>query len=380
MADLPPADPVARFRTIQVTAWPYVPAFTSWRISAELFAVLEAHSEVRETGVEFLKQKTGRPEEDCEKLYLQFQAYIRQAKTFFTAAEDLHHRASPLFTYYAFLNLAKAYLCRRVPDLMLNEERLRHGLSAAKPRADFKDESFRVSAGVFEHLYHGVTDIRLSELELNIQEMFLYVSDISFDPAGSKPDKSRLTLGKSRYVLDEKGTFGRWLVAIATFEGATEFPGAFEQFFDKFEEVDTPQGVAERLFGIMSEARSLYRFFQTKVKFDPNSATSMSEFGGLLQPVICRYMVQFPFYGDFEFLIGTPVGGSFAYPWSEMFASYVLFFYLGSLVRYHPAYLERLLGRKEAWLIEQFATTARLTLLRHFVMYVLDKGIVLAAR
>src|SRR5258708_837719 len=128
----------------------------------------------------------------------------------------------------------------RVTDLMLNEERLQHGLLAPNPKPDFKEESVRVSAGVFAHLYQGVTGIKLSDLNLNIPEMFLYVSDISFDPAGSKPDKSRLTLGKSRYVLDEKGTFGRWLVAIPTFEGPTEFPGAFEQFFDKFEEVEIP--------------------------------------------------------------------------------------------------------------------------------------------
>ena len=39
---------------------------------------------------------------------------------------------------------------------------------------------------------------------------------------------------------------------------------------------------------------------------------------------------------------------------NPLLASYAVFFYLGSLVRYQPEYLDALLHSKEAWLIERF--------------------------
>ncbi len=130
------------------------------------------------------------------------------------------------------------------------------------------------------------------------------------------------------------------------------------------------------MFHVLGPDRVAYRFFQSKKEFDPRDPASRKQFVDSVMDAQKRYLIVHPFYGRDEFQISTPLGPNSEIPWNEIFASYVGFFYLGSLVRYHPRYMEDLLERKEAWTLEQFANNARLTLLRHFVMLILDKGYV----
>ncbi len=65
---------------------------------------------------------------------------------------------------------------------------------------------------------------------------------------------------------------------------------------------------------------------------------------------------------------------------SEPLAIYVLMFYLGSLVRYYPYYLEQLLESKYARIIECFLAGAPETFLRHMTNLILDHNYVLVNR
>ncbi len=338
-----------------------------------------------------MKRETGKTDSECEQLFRMFQAFIRQAKTFYTSSEALHHRASPLLAYYAFMNLAKAYLCRSAPDLMLQTGSLYHGLVSCPPNPNFQKEIVDTHDGVFWHFYKTSTGIELPKgtgrvkqrkrgFRLSIPEMLLYVSDLSGNYENFTGDRSRMSRGMSRYTFDAEGNIGKWLIAIGDFHGFGQYPDAFANFFSKFEEVQLHPAAMERIFGLLGEQRTANRIFQSKQHFRTADHQSRVEFVNSLDPVRALYICNYPFQQERQFMINTPLGPSFNFPWNEVFSNYVLFFYLGSLVRYHPYYLETLLGKKEGWLIEQFANGARLTLLRHFVIRILNKGLVFAAR
>lgn len=92
-------------------------------VQGELIGSLELYSEVKAFGKDLLRANGHTNISDA---FLQFQAYIRQARAFFEAAQVLHHRASPLNYYYAFMNFAKAYILLRTPGFV--DRNLVHGL------------------------------------------------------------------------------------------------------------------------------------------------------------------------------------------------------------------------------------------------------------
>jgi hypothetical protein len=367
---------------------------TSCKLSEEMFSAIEAFSEVKETGLQYLSERTRMSGVELEKLYELFQADVRQGRTFFTAAEQLHHRASPLMFYYSFLNLAKAYLRLAKPEASLDPQARTyryHGLVAGIPQQDFSKETIEVNGGVFTSFYEALTGkslplpsgtgaCRQCGFVLNISEMLGYSSDVCFDYASATGDKSRCSSGRSRIVMNQGVAGGWYMLAISNFDGPTKFPSAFTEFFEKFEEVSLDPPVAERMFGLMAEQRSEFRYFQSKATYKPNDAQSSKDFLANLDAVCHKYFSAHPFFDDNEFDVFTPLGPASEYPWSELLGGYAVFFYLGNLVRYHPHYLERLLEKKEAWLIQSFTKSTSLTLLRHFTMLLLNRAYVFRLR
>jgi hypothetical protein len=50
-------------------------------------------------------------------------------------------------------------------------------------------------------------------------------------------------------------------------------------------------------------------------------------------------------------------------PMREPLAIYAVFYFLSSLVRYNPDFLESLLASRDSWIIERFVQSAHITLL-----------------
>ena len=97
---------------------------TSDTVRSELFGSLNLYAEVKQIAQELPKKHGHR---DVSDAFLRFQAYIRQARTFFEAAEVLPPRASPLNYYYAFMNFAKAYIFLCNPTFV--DKNITHGLT-----------------------------------------------------------------------------------------------------------------------------------------------------------------------------------------------------------------------------------------------------------
>ena len=81
---------------------------------------------------------------------------------------------------------------------------------------------------------------------------------------------------------------------------------------------------------------------------------------------------------DSEFLLCLNVPtATGAYPMNEEVAVYAVMFFLSSLVRYHPEYMDTIAQSMEAWLIESFVTGAPITLLRSLTSKILGYTIVM---
>src|SRR5689334_3658644 len=101
-------------------------AWTTCALDDETFAHLEFYSEVEAQGLAFI-QGLGHSAADAPAIFKSFQAFLRQARSFYDSGKDLHHRASPLLLYYSFLNLAKAIIVLRDPSFVAGT--VHHGIS-----------------------------------------------------------------------------------------------------------------------------------------------------------------------------------------------------------------------------------------------------------
>ena len=150
---------------------------TSCDIVDEIFGGLGFYCDVEDAGRKYVTEKTGLESPDSDNAYLLFQAFLRQGETFYSSAAKLHHRASPLFYYYAFLNLAKAYISLRTPDVF--SRRLRHGLvHRYNANSVFADQTVDVASyGVFPLLYELLTEIALPQpCSFSISHLLGYIS------------------------------------------------------------------------------------------------------------------------------------------------------------------------------------------------------------
>jgi hypothetical protein len=72
----------------------------------------------------------------------------------------------------------------------------------------------------------------------------------------------------------------------------------------------------------------------------------------------------------------TPQG---AIPMNELAASYAVMYFLSSMVRYHPDYMDRISESSDAWLVESFVKSAPLPILREMVAAAVGYTLVIEA-
>lgn len=310
---------------------------------------------------------------------------MRQGQTFYSSAVKLHHRASPLFYYYAFLNLAKACISLRTPDVFSFS--LNHGISHHyDPGTDFASQTINSrSTGVFPSLYELLTEIALPrECSFNVANLLGYLTDITFEyqEAGfgtpsMAPVKSRLFVNQ----LDEN-TFDGWaVVAVGQKEKLAGRTYALTRFFDYFEEVELGKADCERMFQLSPPDRQTYRFFQGKTVYHVDDATnSFKELHSDVRKAVSLLFMPSVFHEEGDFYFSFPLADKPELPMDEFLAGYLLFFYLGSLVRYHPDYLEQILRSKEAWIIQRFTSSCAVTLPRRISIFLLQQNRVFCAR
>src|SRR5260370_2008082 len=127
-------------------------------IEHELWSMLEYYSEVEEVGLNLIQTKGLQPQNLHLEIFKSFQAFVRQAKTYYGSAKTLHYRSSSLLYYYSFLNLLKAYLFLIQPP-RLSGLKVHHGLTydPSTPNTAFPLEIIEFRQGIFPMFYEAQT-------------------------------------------------------------------------------------------------------------------------------------------------------------------------------------------------------------------------------
>jgi hypothetical protein len=136
------------------------------------------YSEIEDFGKKLLKNYS---HPQINQAFRLFQSYMRQAITFYNAAEAIHYRASALLYYYSFMNLAKAIIFLRDPAFPFGH--LHHGLIPCKQRGALRNHFVIVpSRGIFPRFYQQVTSTPIgNNTKLRIVGLLGFVSDVAFE-------------------------------------------------------------------------------------------------------------------------------------------------------------------------------------------------------
>lgn len=385
LAALSPARNSTGFLPLQLDKYLRGELRTSCSAEEEIFGAFGFYCDVEEAGRKLVHKLTGLEGEQRDHAYDLFQAFLRQGQTFFSSAGRLHHRASPLFHYYAFLNLAKAYISLRKPDLFSTP--LKHGLSFRyEAHGDFNSQVVTVlEPGVFPELYELLIGQRIqNRSSFRIADLLGYLTDISFEYQDAGFGVPYVAPAKIRMFVNHKAEklFDAWpVIVVGHQEKLAERSYALTTFLQFFEEVNLGKNECERIFKINAPDRGNYRFFQSRKTYNADDARNEipSLQDDARKAVELLFMPNvFPDEEDFYFAI--PMSDKPTVKMDEFVAGYLIVFYLGSLVRYHPDYLERILRSKEAWMIQRFTTSCATTLLRHASIFLLGQNRVLSSR
>lgn len=274
-----------------------------------------------------------------------------------------------LLYYYAFLNLAKATL-----EAHGRTYQGAHGLTArpnvAVPDLSLQDIEVRTT-GIFPGFYEQQFGTPLpANIRLNLRALLAYVTDIGFqyDQCGFG---SAAVFGDcfGRLLSYAPSNIGWVTIAVDRNYDFSLLPEPNRSTFDAtYQEVTMPKDRARDSFGIFAEALRAYRFYEMRTPIDTTDGVNP----GILVRCLC-----YPLHGFIEpplientgdFALSRPLTiPADSFVMNEATAIYLSTFFLGSLVRYHPYYLEDLLGSNASWLLESFTESAPLTLLRWFL-------------
>lgn len=365
--------------------------FTSIDFEKELWSALEYYSEVEEVGIDLL-QTRGLPTPLHREIFSYLQAFVRQAKSYYTSAKALHYRSSSLLYYYSFLNLAKAYLLLREPERIMGRtnQAVVHGLKyrPSTTNTDFLLETVRVTDGIFPAFYEAQTGIAISTARnsmLNIVNLFAYCSNIGYEYASAGYGTHRILPSLSG-VVTSRGAHESWsIIAIPASNELDMLLRAQGNFLNSYQEVNIDRNQLTAMFQTGVPELGRYRIFQdiTPVAMIGNNHILLQAHTAKLISALTPYLSvhYFDDNADFDFTLpyqdantATPI------PINEVLAIYVSMFYLSSLVRYRPNFLESLFNRKPSWLIETFVNSAPEIFLRIMVCKIIGRDFVLRRR
>ena len=337
---------------------------TSDTIENELFGSLEFLSQIDEVGIEFFRRHGHA--RNLKKSLLQFQAFIKQARTFYDAAEALHYRASALNYYYSFLNLAKAYIT--IFDPLYVAGHVYHGLTHKRQNAPLSLQFIVCRNGVFPRFYRFITDQEIHlPTSIKVSDLLGYCSDVAYDYEYAGFGLHRSVPCQLVIVSSADQSEYHILLACRGFGKLESFKKSLTPFFRYFEEVDLPKNKARQMFGIMAEQFRFARFFECKNTY-PAPANNVIPTGAMASESYSslRHLFITNVYDDeSDFHLSVPLRIKLQITMNEIFAIYGVMFFLADLVRYDPAYIESLLASRDAWIVERFVKTAPITFLRH---------------
>jgi hypothetical protein len=340
----------------------------------ELFSLLEYHSEIDSVGNDWLKSKY--PNSAKRKsVYRTFRSFIRQAKSYYYAAEGQDYNIAPLSYFYAFENLFRAYLTIKQGDT--DKQQRYHGLHY-KPQGEGK--VYAKKNGVFNDFYYETMRSKIPEnTYLNIEKLLNYCSDISYEYKLIYKRTPAYIRGKSAFVVSNEKGLAHLILAInppLVLIDNKALEKSLKKFF-KEANLNNVQKLNILEIPHLREVRN-YSYHISKEGWNYDNEP------GFLLNVSTEVEKAFP-QGLFpsmsmkgeQFTVFSSLRTNRKISCNEIIAIYVTMFYLSNIVRYYPEVLESSDDQEKIWLLKRFVQSAPLTMLKYMVYLLLDKQVVL---
>lgn len=354
----------------------------SGNIDDELWLLLEYYSEAQEVGLGFLKKIGIHNAAQRKKIYHHFQANIRQAKSFYYAAKTLPSRSSSLPYFYCFENLARAALAVYKP-LASSFKKEQHGLTCeAGKNINFQHETVVTKKnGVFPKFYNWYFGAQIKPQSLNVTNLMSYCTDISYQCNLASIGTPKILYLYSAILSDDQRKTTWALLGIPKVLLILKYPKSFKNFLSGFEEINLPWKDCERIFDVGAPEQNALKFFQStqETPWIGNLPNDIAVRMQILKVFENSFQTNY-FDNKFDFIVSLPYTQRNQLRMDEIVAIYLIMFYLSTLVRYKPQYLEKLLSKKEAWLIDSFVRSCTVTFLRGMVSRIIDTDFVLKSR
>ncbi|GHO48981.1 YaaC family protein [Ktedonospora formicarum] len=355
----------------------------------DLWSALKYYSEVEEVGLHLIQTKGLQPQQLQQEIFDYFRAFIRQANSYYESAKLLHYRSSSLLYYYSFLNLVKAYLLLEDPQWIMGRtgHAVTHGLTyrPSTTNTDFLLEAVRVNEGIFPKFYEAQTNRPLSATEtvtLNIKEMLGYPSDISSEYQLTGYGNFKIFSPLVAVVTDQSQNLAWTIIAIPAIADLDNFFNLQPKFLHTYQEIEINKQMLAQIFNKdVPELNYNFRFFQdiTPIPLINNRTVPLAQLRQKIVDTLNPYIGTHYYNDNADFDLAFPYQDPVTSIWlpiTEGLSIYVTMFYLSSLVRYRPNYLETLLNHKPAWLIENFVTNTPQVFLRIMVSKITGKEII----
>jgi len=245
-----------------------------------------------------------------------------------------------------------------------------HGLNHHFKPGKLSTQSISVDSriGVFNKFYEITTNTQiLSETKLDVVPLLGYCSDISHEYRTAGYGNSRQAPVRFRVMVNKQDKTVWPTIAVLNFEALSPYKQALTDFLSYFEQVEVNKqylaqcfnlNVWESFYYVCFESKSTYSYIGSDIIPEPQIRQDAYN-------AMKNLFMSNPYLDDFDFVLTTPLKKTLQIPFNEPLAIYVVMFYLGSLVRYNPHYLEKLLNSKDAWIIERFSNSSTITFLRH---------------
>jgi len=352
--------------------FPTISLKTTLPIDRELWMLLHSYSEARERGKKLLINRYHVPRKKFGRTWKRYRAFIRQAQNYWEAAKKTNYKSSSLLYYYSFLNLVKAYLLLKDPDLPL---KMKHGLSynADITTKGLGDKCLTIHKGPNQIFWNYYKDVFGSNppSTLRIISLFSHMTDIAYQYEDGGFGKRRIFPCIHRIAVDNRRQISWIVLSVPNSVPIRYFGSIYRKFFDEFEQVQTPKTASisfRELFGFKSIEWSRFNFYQTKQGKEMGWINSLpippSFLTDKLRSILFPW-IEPNFYEDnFTFYLNFPSNRIDKYAMNEEISIYCAMFFMSELVRYRPDYLDNIFDSKAAWLLESFVESCPLKFLR----------------
>lgn len=300
---------------------------------------------------------------DRESVAWSLKLYVRHASEFYDAARAAKANTAPLIYYYSFLNLAKAMCELRYPIFHRRPECYKHGLSwRPNPRkvADPARETVSITTrGVWHVLWEALMGRpcpAANPTVIPIRRLFCYCPEVSveaYQAFGRSLNLIYLIGPDVLYTEKSREAWIRFSVSRAILKrlsvSAPNMIGQISTSRSSYEEVQSGDRTIRTFQSTVSR--------KVRRREDPMIAmhSDVKAFMAYVNPGR---------EGNLEYSI--PIQKWFPMPIPQTLVTYTILFWLGSLVRYDPHSVDRLMDSRYWMLIDGFMNQSRLWLLELF--------------